>query len=122
MARKGSQVWAMGLLVSVLCVLQVKRVKAHDFYRIGAGRDEATTPQTTWSGSSVSSPGAAAAGCLESEGSTRAPRAQSEHQMPRIIRNASVSTTPTTTGHSLPLLCFFFDPPWSPAVASSAED
>ena len=66
-----------GLLVSVLVSYRsIKRVKAHDFYRIGAGRDEATTPQTTWSGSSVSSPGAAAAGCLESEGSTRAPRAQ----------------------------------------------
>ena len=63
--------------------------------------------------------GAAAAGCLESEGSTRAPRAQSEHPMPMAIRNTSASTTPTTTGHSLPLLCFFFfDPPWSPVVSS----
>ena len=86
---------------------------------MGTGeRSTTTAPQTTWSGSSVST-GAAAAGCLESEGSTRAPRAQSEHPMPMAIRNTSASTTPTTTGHSLPLLCFFFfDPPWSPVVSS----
>ena len=55
----------MGLLVSVLVSYRsIKRVKAHDFYRIGAGRDEATTPRTTWSGSSVSSPGAATAAAL----------------------------------------------------------
>ena len=41
--------------------------------------------------------------------------------MPMAIRNTSASTTPTTTGHSLPLLCFFFfDPPRSPPLASSA--